>query len=187
MHPIRRTASLVATLLMVATQPVQAQSSRALNALGYGVTGGMAGALVTADAACDGPGFICIPTVAVAATLGGLVLGAVIGGTISERANRTVAAGRPLGGGHLGALSLGTVLGGATVGLVLGGLLINPTGEGTLLGTDEQTITILALAGATLGVLHLRRNWGRLTGTSIEVQPALFTNARPGVVARFRF
>jgi hypothetical protein len=187
MHPIRRTASLVATLVMIAPSPAQAQSSRALNTLGYGATGAVAGALATADATCDGPGFVCIPSVAVAATLGGLVVGAIIGNTLSSRANRTVAAGRPVGGGHLTALSVGTVLGGATVGLVAGSLLINPTGEGTLLGSDEQTLTLLTLAGATLGVLHLRRNWGRLTGTSIEVQPALFTNGRPGVVARFRF
>jgi hypothetical protein len=185
---IRSAAAL--TLLVAALSPADAhsQNSRFLNALGYGFAGGSLGLAATANAPCSGDGFICIPTATVAATLGGTVLGLVLGTNVASTANRTVAEGRPVGGGRLAALSFGTVVGGATVGLLVGAILTNPAGEGTFLGSDEQTLSILALAGGTLGFLQLRRNWSRFTGSAVvEVDPLVPIHGRPGVVLRLRF
>ena len=190
MKPSIRNAALLATLTVLVPTPAQPQSSGFLNGLGYAVTGATTGALTAAAAGateCSGSGWCIIPDGVLVGFLGGGVLGVVFGSVISSRANRTVAAGRPVGGAHLAAVSVGTVIGGATLGLVAGSLLINDSGTGTFLGSDEQTMTLFTLAGATLAILHLRSNWGRLTGAGMEVEPALFTNGSPGVVARFRF
>lgn len=183
---IRHLAAL-AVMLVFAPADAYPQSSRFLNALGYGIVGGSLGLAATANATCTGE-FICIPGEMVAATLGGTVLGLVLGANVASTANRTVAEGRPVSGGRLAALSFGTVVGGATLGLLVGAVLTNPSGEGTILGSDEQTLSILALAGGTLGVLQLRRNWGRLTGAvAVEVNPLATVHGRPGVVVRARF
>ena len=194
-----KSATLVAILVTVAVVPlapgsVRAQSSRVLNALGYGMLMGSLGLAATANATCEGADFICIPPQTVAATLGGAALGLALGARMSTAANRAVAEGRRVQGAHLAGLSVGTVLGGATLGLVAGALLVNPTGEGTILGSDEQTLTLLALAGGTLGVLHLRRSWPRLTGatgapdpTLFDVNPVALVHGRLGMTARIRF
>lgn len=182
---IRRVALLAAILVLVPSDAYP-QSSRLLNALGYGFTGGSLGLAATANATCTGE-FICIPGEMVAATLGGTVLGLILGANAASTANRAVAEGRPVGAGRLAALSFGTVVGGATLGLLAGAVLTNPSGEGTILGSDEQTLTILALAGGTIGFLQLRRNWSRLTGTGLEVNPVAVVHGRPGVVLRLRF
>ncbi len=185
--PIRRVAALALTLAVLFPAAASPQSSRFLNALGYGITGGSLGLAATANATCTGE-FICIPGEMVAATLGGTVLGLVLGSRVASGANRAVAEGRPVSGGRLAALGFGTVVGGATLGLLVGAVLTNPSGEGTILGTDEQTLSILALAGGTLGVLQLRRNWGRLTGGGVlDVSPLATVHGRPGVVVRARF
>ena len=184
---ILRTAALVATAAALAATPSRSQSSRFLTGLGYSIPGGAVGLAATANATCTGPGFICIPGEMVVATLGGAILGMTIGSKLSSTANRAVGEGRPVGGAHLTALSVGTVLGGATLGLIASAVMINGDGAGTLLGSDEQTARLFALAGATFGVLHLRRNWGRLTGTSVELQPTVFRSGQPGVVARLLF
>ena len=46
---------------------------------------------------------------------------------------------------------------------------------------------LLTLAGATLGVLYLRRNWGLLTGTRVDVRPVVLVSGRAGVLGRVRF
>jgi len=180
--------SVAPVLLALLLTPLASagQASIFLNSVGYGVAGATLGALVTANASCEGE-FICIPTIAVLSTLGGAALGAAIGGKAAASANRDVAEGRIVGSGHLAAVTVGTVLGGATVGAVASALLINPEGEGTLLGSDGQTFTILTLAGTGLAVLNLRRTWGRLTGVQVEARPAIVGDGQPGVVARIRF
>lgn len=172
--------------LVLAPLPSAGQASVFLNSLGYGVAGATLGALATANASCEGD-FICIPTVTVLSTLGGATLGATIGGKTASSANRDVAQGRIVGSGHLAAVTVGTVLGGATVGAIASALLIKPEGEGTILGNDEQTFTILTLAGAGLAVFQLRRTWGRLTGAQLEARPAIVGDGQPGVVVRLRF
>ncbi len=182
----RSPASILLCLaLALVPRPGAAQASVFLNAVGYGVSGATFGALATSNATCEGD-FICIPTVTVFATLGGGVLGSIIGGAAASKANRQVAEGHAVGSGRLGAISVGTVLGGAMVGLIASSVLIKPEGAGTILGSDEQTAAIFAIAGAGLAVLQLHRNWGRLTGAEVEARPAI-VEGRPGVVAHIRF
>jgi hypothetical protein len=185
---IRSAAAL--TLLVTALSPADAdsQSSRFLNAVGYGFTGGSLGLAATLGVSCPDGGIVCVPGEMVAATLGGTVLGLILGWNVASTANRMVAEGRPVGGGRLAALSFGTVVGGAALGLLAGGLLINPEGAGTALGSDEQTLSILAFAGGTPGFLQLVRNWSRLTGSAVvQVNPLVTVHGRPGVVLRLHF
>jgi hypothetical protein len=44
-------------------------------------------------------------------------------------------------------MSIGTVLGGAALGALAGALLVNPSGTGTFLGSDEQTLVLLTTVG----------------------------------------
>ncbi len=189
---IRQAAALALMLVARSPENAQSQTSGFLNGIGYGFAGGAFGLAATANATCQGSDFICIPGEMVVATLGGGLLGIILGSTVSSRANRTVAEGRPLGGGHLAAVTVGTVLGGATLGLIVGGVLTNPDGEGTIFGSDQQTLTIMALAGGTLGFLGLRRNWNRLTGVGgrpllLEAEPLALVHGRPGLVLHARF
>ena len=176
----------VLVLLALAT-PARAQSQvTLLNATGYGSLGFATGLALTAGAECSG--FVCVPPEMVIASLAGGLTGIIVGAKIARRAEREMEAGEPVS--HLGALSVGTVLGGGVLGLVAGGILIGETGdqfgEGTLFGSDEQTITIFGLAGAGLGVLLLRSRWGDMTGGTLEVRPAI-VGGEAGVTARIRF
>ena len=65
--------------------------------------------------------------------------------------------------------------------------LINGEGSGTFVGSDEQTVTVLAVPGSGLGALHVGRRWGELTGTRFEIRPTTLDSGRLGVVARLRF
>lgn len=186
MSRTHRFVAPVFVALLLAPLPSAGQASVLLNSLGYGVAGATLGALATANASCEGE-FICIPTVTVFSTLGGAALGATLGAKSAKSANRDVAQGRTVGSGHLAAVAIGTVLGGATVGAVASAVLINPDGPGTILGSDEQTFAILTLTGAGLAVLHLRKTWGRLTGAQVDARPAIVGDGQPGIVAHIRF
>jgi len=84
-------------------------------------------------------------------------------------------------------MSVGTVLGGAALGALAGALLVNPSGTGTFLGSDEQTLVLLTTVGAGFGVFCLRRHWNELTGESVEVRPDVLRGGRPGVVVSIHF
>jgi len=177
-----RMAVLVIALALLTPPAAEAQASPSLTGLGYGVVGLVAGAYLTAGATCEG--FICIPEETLIAALVGAALGGIGGGALANSANRSVAQGRPVGGGQLGALSFGTVLGGAALGALAGALVLN--GFGSPGGNDEATVAAFTLAGAGLGVLQLSRSWTALTGR-VDVQPTVMRDMRPGVVARVAF
>jgi hypothetical protein len=150
--------------------------------------GATVGGLVTAGAECSGgSGFICIPTEFVVGVIGGGMTGLILGGALASSANRGVAEGRPVGAGTLTALSVGSVAGGALLGLSVGALLINNDGPGTVLGSDEQTALVTALAGAGFGVFYLSRRWGALTGRPVEIVPAVGTDGQVALRATVRF
>ncbi len=66
-------------------------------------------------------------------------------------------------------VAAGTVLGGADPGALARVPLIQPQGEGTFLGSDEQTFLLPALAGGALGA------------RSVSENRALFAHWRPGL------
>lgn len=186
----KRTGLVVLGLLtlLAGPRPADAQAPRLLTTLGYGAMGATAGGLVTAGAECSGDsGFICIPGEFVVGVIGGGVAGLLLGNALASSANKAVAEGRSVGSGTLTALALGSVAGGALVGLSVGALLINNGESGTVLGSDEQTALVTALAGAGFGVFHLSRRWGALTGRPMEVAPSFGTDGRVGVRATARF
>jgi hypothetical protein len=182
---IRLAAALAFILASLSPGDAHPQSSRLLNALGYGLVGGSIGLGATVyacGAACPGE--------PLAATLGGSVFGLILGTHVASTADLTVAEGRPVGDAHLAALGFGTVVGGAALGLIAGiagAGLIHDAGEGSSFGSHERTLAILALAGGTLGFLQLRRNWGRLTATGVEVTPLATVHGRPALVLQLRF
>lgn len=163
-----------------------AQASTAFNALGYGSLGAAAGVLATAGASCDGPGFICIPNAMVFATIGGLVAGVTVGAMTASSANDNVAEGRPVGSGHRLAVTIGAGLGGAVTGALASALLINGEGSGTFLGSDEQTVAILASAGAIFAVVRQNRSWNRAV-RAIDFQPLVTLDGQAGLSGTIRF
>lgn len=186
-HQPRLALAVLALLHLVLAAPVEAQAPRFLNILGYGAVGGAAGALATVGAECSGSGFICIPAEFVVATIGGSLVGMIAGNALASSANRAVDEDSRPGSGTLAALSLGSALGGAAVGVLFGGLLIDGEGSGTFLGSDEHTLLITGLAGATLGIVQIARRWGALTGHSVEVRPVLDPAGRTGLNLTVRF
>ncbi len=186
MRSATRNALVIAAAFAILTPaPARSQSLGFLSGLGYATAGGAIGVAATANATCEG--FLCIPDAMVAAMLAGVIGGAITGAAINSSAQRKIDSGKPLGGGHLAALSVGTVLGGATLGAIASGLIVNSDGSGTFLGSDERTFAIMTAAGAGLGVIILRKHWGRLTGRGVQARPAILNGGRPGVVASIRF
>jgi len=186
---LRGATVLVLALVMGATlaTPASAQASTALNSLGYGTLGMAIGAAVTAGATCQSEEFICIPGETIAAVLIGGLAGGALGAGIASSTNRHVADGQPAGGARLAGVVLGTVLGGAVIGGLGSAILINGEGEGTPLGSDEQTIALFMAGGVAFGAWHLHRNWGALNGTPVEVRPVVAPDGHFGLRARLRF
>lgn len=183
----RSTRCLALLLLCLsAPTPSRAQASRGLNALGYGAVGAAVGVAATANASCEGSGFICIPPETVLATIGGGLVGTILGSRLASGANAAVDEGRPLSSAHVAGITVGTLLGGATLGAIVSIPFISPDGEGTIFGSDEQTLGILMAAGAALGASHLWRHWGELTGGGLAVRPGIMPDGQPGVAARLR-
>jgi hypothetical protein len=141
---------------------------RLLDAVGYAGLGFGAGVLANLSTPTTGSGEVTILATVGTATIGGLVTGAVVG----RRAEQSLSRGDALGTGQLVAFAGGAVLGGATLGALAAVPIIAPDGEGTVLGTDEQTFAILVGAGAVLGSLYVWRHWNRLTRGMIEITPA---------------
>jgi hypothetical protein len=133
-----------------------------LNAIGYGGLGVGLGAL-SGTASCKSG---CSWDEEIGSVVGRAVLGAaagLIGGDmIGNGARRKLARGEPLGTGHSFAVASVVVLAGATLGALAAVPLIAPSGEGTPLGSDEQTFALLATGGATLGALYLASRWKRI-------------------------
>lgn len=153
-----------------------------LNGVGYGAAGTALGLLVTSGAECSGSGWICIPPEMVLGALGGLTVGAILGARLGSAAENQVARGEPVD--NLGALAVGTVLGGAVISVGIGRQVLARDDGSTFIGGPERSATVLALAGGSLAVLYLRARWGELR--AIEVTPAVVAG-RPGVGARVRF
>ena len=172
-----------AALMLFLPSSASGQSWRTLDAFGYGALGAVAGAAATLEADCSG--YICATHFV--GVFGGFAVGAVSGASMGGRADDAVAQGRPVHGVHRGGVALGTLLAGSALGAVASVPLINGEGSGTFLGSDEQTVTVLAVLGAGLGALHVGRRWGELTGTTFEIGPTAVDSGRPGVLARLRF
>jgi hypothetical protein len=186
---LRGVAVLSLALVMGATQvaPASGQASTALSSLGYGTLGMVIGAAATAGATCQSADFICIPGETVAAVLIGGLAGGALGAGVASSANHRVEDGRPVGGARLAGVAMGTVLGGAAIGALGSAILVNGEGEGTPLGSDEQTISLFTLGGAAFGVWHLYRNWGALNGAPVDVRPVVAPDGHFGLRARLRF
>lgn len=186
---LRGAAVLTLALVAGATYvtPASAQASTVLNSLGYGTLGMAIGAAATAGATCQSAELICIPGETIAAVLIGGLAGGALGAGFASSANRRVEDGQPVGGARLAGVVMGTVLGGAVIGGLGSAILINGEGEGTPLGSDEQTVAIFMLGGAAFGVWHLHRNWGALNGAPVEVRPAVAPDGQFGLRARLRF
>lgn len=186
-YATRKVLIIAAAVTALAPMPARSQSVGLLNGIGYAALGGTLGIAATAGSGCSGSGLCILPDGMIPAMLAGVVLGGIGGAAINSSAQRTISSGEPLSGGQLAALSVGTVLGGAVLGMVAAGALINGDGTGTFLGSDERTAALMTAAGAGFGVFCLHRQWGKLTGRNVHVQPAVLNDGRPGVVASIRF
>jgi hypothetical protein len=177
-------AALTLTLLVATTEGVDGQLAF-LSGLGYGAVGGTIGLLVTSGAECSGSQFICIPPAMIVGGIGGMVAGGALGTHLARSAEKSVERGEPAK--NLGALAVGTVLGGTVLTMAVGSRILDRDGrEGTVLGSPGQTAAILAVAGGGLSVLYLRSRWDELSGKSVEVAPAV-VGGEAGVTVRLRF
>jgi hypothetical protein len=154
-----------------------------IDGLGYGGLGFGLGLVAAWDIEGTeiGPPDEAVALVAVT-TAAGIIGGALLG----RSANRALAAGRPLGVGHRTAVLAGAVLAGATLGALAAVPLINPEGEGTPLGTDEATVTTLAIAGAAVGSLFALTQARRLAAGRVELMPSFPGDGGVGLRVRVR-
>jgi hypothetical protein len=106
------------------------------------------------------------------------VAGICTGATIGNRAQKALAQGQPLATGHRRAVIAGVVMAGASLGALASVRLIQPAGEGTPLGTDQQTLALMSTAGAVVGYLYAWSNRDRLTPRRVVVFPALRESGR---------
>lgn len=173
-------AALMLMLLGVAT-PATAQTSDSpdsggeirwslINAVGYGGLGFGVGLVATWDLEGSdfGPPGAALAVIG-ATTVAGTVAGAIIG----RRARNAIARGRSLSGAHRAAVMGGVVMAGGTLGAVAAVPLINAEGEGTFLGSDERTVTLLVLAGGALGSVYVWKQRDRLAFRSVRLTPVL--------------
>lgn len=117
----------------------------------------------------------------------GAALGTVAGAIVGSAADRTLERGEELGSAHRAAVVGGTVLAGAAVGAAASALLISGEGEGTPLGSDEWTFTLLTLAGGVAGGLYVWHERDDLHPRPVSVGPYLDEAGRPGVRVGLRF
>lgn len=113
--------------------------------------------------------------------------GLLTGGLIGHRAGSIINGGGQLNGAHRTAALAGAVMAGATLGALAAVPLINPDGEGTFLGSDEQTVMTLVLAGVVLGSVFAWRNRRELAFRNMDVMPARFGDGHYGLGVRLRF
>lgn len=155
-----------------------------LDAVGYGGLGFGLGLVAAADMEGDdiGPPGSALAVLG-ATTAAGFVAGAVIG----RRAQNRIAEGRPVEGAHRAAVNGGVVMAGAILGTLAAIPLVNSEGEGTPLGSDEQTVGLMALVGGGLGSLYAWRHSGELSPRTISVAPAISGTAGYGMRLRMSF
>ena len=155
-----------------------------IDAIGYGGLGFGVGLITTWDMEGSdlGP-----PGTALAVTAATTVAGTVAGAMIGKRAQNTMAEGGRLGGAHRAAVVGGVIMAGGTVGAVAAIPLINGEGEGTFLGSDEQTVALLVLAGGALGSVFAWKQRDQLAFRSVSVTPALVGIGRYGLHMRVSF
>jgi hypothetical protein len=110
-----------------------------LSGLGYGALGAAAGGWVTSGVECQG--FMCIPSETVVTVLSVAALGGTLGVMAGRRAEAAV--DRSDSVVHVWAVSLGAVLGGATVGLSAGALFVGD-GENTVVSKLRSSTVTMA-------------------------------------------
>lgn len=168
---------LVLILMVAAPNPASGQTAdppapgvswTILNGVGYGLLGFGAGLLAAWD--LDGDDF-GPPPLAMGIILGSTVTGMAGGAVLGQRARRSVTAGRPLSTAHRSAALTGVALAGGTFGALAAVPLINPSGEGTFLGSDERTIILTTGAGLALGSLYAWRVRDHLRSRSVRFTP----------------
>lgn len=152
-----------------------------LDAIGYSGLGFGLGLLAAWDmeGTSFGPPDEAVAVIA-ASTAAGLLTGAVIG----RRAQNAIAQGRRPGGAHRAAALAGVAMAGGTLGALAAVPLINGEGEGTVLGSDEQTITVMMLGGTALGSLYMLRKRAAFPSNRIRVTPGIFGRGEYGLRVR---
>lgn len=184
-HKPRHMLIVIVAAATLAPTPVCSQSLILMNGLGYATAGAVVGIAATANSGCSDSDWCIIPDAMAPALLFGALFGGAAGVAIASTAEDEVAKGKPVGGAHLVALSIGTVLGGATLGATAGSVLVERMG--LVLGSDMQTIALCTAAGAGYGVVRLRRRWNELRGRSVEVRPVVLNGGYRGIAVSIHF
>lgn len=187
--------TIVACLVLGAASPAAAQPEPEptsdggmkwvlLDAVGYGGVGFGLGLAAAWDIEGDdfGPPASALLVVG-ASTAAGVVTGALIG----RRARSRIAEGRPVEGAHHAAVVGGVVAAGAILGALAAVPLVNGEGEGTPLGSDEQTVLLTTLAGGALGSLYAWKHSDELSAGALRVTPTISETTGYGVRIRTRF
>lgn len=151
-----------------ADPPAPGASWTVLDAIGYAGLGFGAGLVAAWD--LDGNDF-GPPPLALGIILGSTVTGMASGAVLGHLARRSVTDGRPLSTGHRAAALAGVAMAGGALGALAAVPLINPSGEGTFLGTDERTILLTTGAGLALGSLYAWRVRDQLRSRSVRFTP----------------
>lgn len=155
-----------------------------LDAVGYGGVGFGLGLAAAWGIEGDdiGPPASALAVVG-ASTAAGVVAGFLIG----RRARNRIADGMPVEGAHRAAVIGGVVGAGAVLGALAAFPLVNGEGEGTPLGSDEQTVLLTTLAGGALGSLYAWKHSDELSGGTLRVTPAISRTTGYGLRVRVGF
>lgn len=138
--------ALVVTVALLIPTSVQAQQWAWVDAVGYGGVGVGLGAMATWDTDLEPARG---QTVVALSGVGGMVIGALVGGA----ADRRLAREEELSDAHTAAVVFGSVMAGATAGALLSAAFIEGEGTGTPLGSDESTFVGLTVGGSALGAV----------------------------------
>lgn len=188
---MRRIGALLSACMMIGvTSEVAAAQSKVsrgwivADAAGYGALGlavGFGAGIMTNDTCPFGS---C--TSIVIGGLTGALVGTMGGAKIAVSARDAVARGEPLGSGHRSAVTLGAVLGGATLGALGSSLMINGNGSGTPIGSDERTFALLTVTGLFGGAYFVARHSHELDPPRMNVMPVV-GKGRVGLSTRMVF
>lgn len=189
-------ATVVACLVLGVASPAAAQPGASptsdggmkwvlLDAVGYGGVGFGLGLAAAGNMENDdgiGPPGSALAVIG-ATTAAGIVTGTLIG----RRARNRIIEGKPVTGVHRAAVIGGVVGAGATLSALAAVPLINGEGEGTPLGSDEQTVLLMTLAGGALGSLYAWKHSDELSGGALRVTPTISEATGYGVRIRTSF